>query len=335
MAASQDLSATPILRLGHPQAFGAFLETVGTPTEPLFRRLGLPVFCADPTAFVPLQQGWALFDAAVQLVDPDLGWHVGRFYGDNRLSAGLLRRIEHAPTLYQALKRFVRLVSAEASHLELGILERRDDIVFYTRYTRIKDWPGYATSQAYQLELFLDLIRHYVGPGWVPPEIGFELPTVPAVVEEHFPGSRARPNQKMGYLTVPRPCLHLPARQTERGKRKESDLVLSREFDYVKTLDALIKPHLSEGYPSERLAASLMDTSVRTLARRLAESGTSYQTIIDQLRLRVAKRQLLSPDMRIIDVASAVGFGDPANFCRMFRRVAGLTPRQYRKAARA
>jgi len=276
-----------------------------------------------------------LFDAAAQLVDPAVGWHVGKFYGDNRLSAGLLRRIEHAPTLYQALRRFVRLISAEASHLELGILERPHDIVFYTRYTEIKDWPGYTTSQAYQLEAFLDLIRHYVGPDWVPPEIGFELPTAPAVVEEHFPGSRIRPNQQMGYLTVPRSCLHLQARQLERKKRKKSELVLTEEFNSLETLGALLKPHLSEGYPSEKLAALLMGTSVRTLARRLSENGTSYQAVIDRLRFQVARDRLVNSDSRIIDIASAVGFGDPANFTRMFRRVAGLTPRQFRRAVRA
>ena len=130
---------TPLIRLAHPRAFAAFLREVGTPTDRLFRQVGLPVYCDDPTAFVPLKQAWALFDAAAQLEDPLLGWHVGKFYGDNKLSAGLLQRIEHAPTLYQALKSLVRLISAEASHLELGIRERRDDIVFYTRYSTIKE----------------------------------------------------------------------------------------------------------------------------------------------------------------------------------------------------
>jgi AraC-like DNA-binding protein len=136
----------------------------------------------------------------------------------------------------------------------------------------------------------------------------------------------------MGYLTVPRSCLHMEARD---GRRREDDapLVLTKEFDFVDTLGALLEPHLEEGYPSERLAASLLDTSIRTLARKLSDSGVSYQTVVDRLRFRVAREHLLNPDMRIIDVASAVGFCDPANFTRMFRRIAGLSPRQFRRDA--
>jgi AraC-like DNA-binding protein len=334
MAPLKNESPTPIIRLGHPRAFAAFLRTVGTPTDRLFGELGLPVYCDDPAQFVPLRQAWALFDAAAQRVDPLVGWHVGQFYGDNKLSAGLLKKLENAPTLYQALQRFVHLISAEASHLELGILERPDDIVFFTRYSTIKDWPGYPVSQSYQLEAFVDLIRHYVGPDWVPRELGVEHPTVPAVAAEHFPSSRIRPNRQMGYVTVPRACLHVPARGY-LGEEKDRDrVVLTEGFDFVDTLSALLEPHLLEGYPPQRVAASLMDTSVRTLARRLAAAGISYQTVVDRLRLQVAKEKLLDPDMRITDVANVVGFDDPANFTRMFRRVAGLTPRQYRQIAR-
>ena len=37
----------------------------------------------------------------------------------------------------------------------------------------------------------------------------------------------------------------------------------------------------------------------------------------------------------ISGLVRAVGFRDPGNFTRMFRRVAGLTPRQFRKSIQA
>ncbi len=78
------------IRLAHPQVFASFLEKVGAPTHRLYGPLGLPVYCDDPKALVPLKQGWALFDAAARLEDPFLGWHVGRFYGDSGINRGLL-----------------------------------------------------------------------------------------------------------------------------------------------------------------------------------------------------------------------------------------------------
>ena len=325
-------STTPLIRLGHPQAFAAFLQEIGTPTDRLFRRVGLPVYCDDPTEFVPLRHAWSLFDAAARLEDPQIGWHVGRFYGDKKLSAPFLRKLETAPTLYQALKRLVRMISAEASHLQLGILERRDDILFHTQYSTIKDWPGYEGSQAYQLEVYLDLIRHFVGKHWVPTEIGIETATVAPIVEAHFPGSRIRTNQRVGYIAVPRSCLHMAARNSGSDVASEDTVVLARQFDYVDTLRALLRAYLSDGYPSAQKVASLMGTSVRTLARRLSDHGLTYRALVDEVRLEAAKDLLVDTDARIGDVARSVGFDDPAHFSRMFRRIGGLSPREFRTA---
>lgn len=332
MSASIRTSTTPLIRLAHPQAFAAFLQEIGTPADRLFRRAGLPVYCNDPMAFVPLRQAWSLFDAAAQLEDPQLGWHVGRFYGDRKLSAPFLRKLETAPTLYEALKRLVRMVSAEASHLQLGILERRNDILFHTQYSTIKDWPGYKDSQAYQLEAYLDLIRRFVGRHWVPTEIGIETPTVAPVVKAHFPDSRIRTNQRMGYVAVPRSCLHIAARTDGSDVGSRDSLVLAGKFDYVDTLRALLRAYLSDGYPSAQKVASLMGTSVRTLARRLEDFDLTYRTLVDEVRFDAAKDLLVDTDARISEVARSVGFEDPAHFSRMYRRIAGLSPRDFRKA---
>jgi AraC-like DNA-binding protein len=333
MGTSTRPSTTPLIRLAHPQAFAAFLQEIGTPTERLFRRVGLPVYCDDPMAFVPLRHAWSLFDAAARLEDPQLGWHVGHFYGDRKLSASFLRKLETAPTLYEALKKLVRMISAEASHLQLGILERPNDILFHTHYSTIKDWPGYEGSQAYQLEVYLDLIRHFVGQHWVPTEIGIETATVPPIVEAHFPGSRIQTNQRVGYIAVPRSCLHMAVRNSGCDVGSEDTVVLARQFDYVDTLRALLRAYLSDGYPSAQKVASLMDTSVRTLARRLSEFGLTYRALVDEVRFDAAKDVLLDTDARIGDVARSVGFDDPAHFSRMFRRIGGLSPREFRIVA--
>ena len=141
-------STPPLIRLAHPLAFAAFLDHIGAPSQRHFRRQGLPVYCKSPNAFVPLQRAWSFFHAAAKSEDPMLGWYVGRFVGDHNLNAALLGKLENAPTLYQALKRLIEMVSAEASHVRLGILERRDDALFYTHYPDRKAELGYAVSQA-------------------------------------------------------------------------------------------------------------------------------------------------------------------------------------------
>lgn len=97
---SMKRNAPPIIRFAHPLAFGAYLQHLGAPVDGYFRRQGLPALCKDPNVFVPLKKAWALFDDAGRREDCALGWHVGRYVGDQGLNAGLLKKLESAPTLY-------------------------------------------------------------------------------------------------------------------------------------------------------------------------------------------------------------------------------------------
>lgn len=318
--------------MAHPLAFVAFLRHVGAPAGKYLRLQGLPALCEDPDLFVSLERTWAFFDSASRSVDPMLGWHVGKFAGDRNLNAVLRRKLEQAPTLYRALQELVRLARSEASEVQIGIGERRDDIILHTQYPERKGAPGYSMSQAYKLGVFIDLIRHFAGERWMPDEIGIDLPSVPSITEEHFPGTRILMRQNMAYVSIPRSLLHLAAQRGDSADDACGDPPLASSFDYMDTLRTLLRPYLSEGYPDALLAASLMDTSVRSLARKLSDSGLSYRTMIDELRFTEARELLKDPAIPIIEVAAAVGFDDPSHFARMFRRIGGICPREFRKS---
>lgn len=109
-------------------------------------------------------------------------------------------------------------------------------------------------------------------------------------------------------------------------------LVPTGDLNFADTLSLVLSPYLSQGYPSAGFAASLLDTSVRTLARRLSECGKTYQSLIDETRFNVARELLRGTDAPIGDIAGFIGFNDQANFSRLFHRVGGLSPRDFRKA---
>jgi AraC-like DNA-binding protein len=139
----------------------------------------------------------------------------------------------------------------------------------------------------------------------------------------------------MGYIAVPRACLDQAVRRTDLKTGLADDLDQTNKLDYVDTLRALLKSYLPDGYPSARLAAALMGVSERTLARRLSARGFTYGALVDEVRFTVAKGLLQKPDLKIEDIAIAVGFGDQSNFTRMFHRVGGLSPGEFRTAARS
>jgi AraC-like DNA-binding protein len=316
-------------------AFAALLRELGAPVDRYLRQSGLPVLCDDPSARVPLTRAWSFFETAARREEQMLGWLVGAYIGDRGLATDLKQRIETAPTLLRALQHLARFVRSEVSETKFGILERSNDVLFYNRVPRLRQARGYPVAQAYRLGVTLDLVRHYLGPDWAPTEIGVESQDVPSVLEERYPDSRIRPQQRAGYIAIPKSCLHLSAHTTVASEAGRDAQIKTDTLGYVDTVRAVLRSYLSEGYPSEQFAAELMGTSVRTLTRRLSAEGLTYGKLIDDLRFQVAKQYLENPDMRVMDVAQAIGFSDQGDFTRMFRRVGGFTPKVFRKTVQS
>ncbi|WP_233500748.1 helix-turn-helix domain-containing protein [Paenibacillus antibioticophila] len=56
---------------------------------------------------------------------------------------------------------------------------------------------------------------------------------------------------------------------------------------------------------------------------------------MQNLRVQKAKLLLKSTDMKVFEVAQAVGFNDSNYFTHMFNKIAGLSPKEYRKRTSA
>ena len=330
--------APPLLRIAHVLTFTTYLRKHGAPVDTFLHRSGLPVLCDDPNTYAPLSRIWSFFDIAARHEDPELGWRVGAHVGDKGLNTALLRKLESAPTLLQALRRFSRMARTEATGTDIGIEENRNGILFYTRYAGMVQEPGYHISQSYQLGVILDVIRHFLGRHWMPVEIGIESSCIPVCADEYFPGTRILSSQPAGYIAVPRSCLHRAPRSGETKTGKAEDVLLNLDPDtniaYLNLLQSVLSSYLSEGYISQRVAAELMSTSVRTLTRRLSEFGLTYGMLIDDLRFKVARKKLSNTDQPIYDIAHAVGFKDQGSFTRMFRRIGGVSPKEFRDSAK-
>lgn len=77
----------------------------------------------------------------------------------------------------------------------------------------------------------------------------------------------------------------------------------------------------------ERVAATL-NLSVRTLRRQLAEEGTSFRVVGEEVRMRQAE-EYLAAGLSVQQVSNRVGYGDPSSFIRAFIRRNGDSPRRW------
>lgn len=87
---------------------------------------------------------------------------------------------------------------------------------------------------------------------------------------------------------------------------------------------------LPQGEPKREVVASTLHLSQRTLQRRLQEEGTSFQQLLDDTRRELAEQYLAQPNLTLLEIAYLLGFADPSNFFRAFRRWFDATPGEYR-----
>lgn len=86
------------------------------------------------------------------------------------------------------------------------------------------------------------------------------------------------------------------------------------------------------GYPTIDELASLCGISARHLMRNFKIStGWPIHKYIAQERFNVAKELLLQEDLNTSEVADRLGFRSSAYFATAFRKLAGVTPSDYRK----
>ncbi|MFE0178444.1 AraC family transcriptional regulator [Streptomyces sp. NPDC059002] len=83
---------------------------------------------------------------------------------------------------------------------------------------------------------------------------------------------------------------------------------------------------------SVREGARRLGVSVSYLSEAVKEfTGRTPGELIRQARVREAQRLLLRTELSVRQIAERVGVGDPAYFCRFFRRETGTSPGDFRR----
>lgn len=79
--------------------------------------------------------------------------------------------------------------------------------------------------------------------------------------------------------------------------------------------------------------AALLNTSVRTLQRRLDKLGVQFRVLRDQARFDAAKTLLTCTALPISEIAWRLGYTESASFSSAFKRWSDTSPSDYRTAA--
>lgn len=166
-------------------------------------------------------------------------------------------------------------------------------------------------------------------------EIAFPAP---AYLDRLPVGRMVRFDQPANRLVFARAVLDLPlatadpvATQLARAQC-ERELAAIVDAGLPGRVRAVVVAH-DPGAPSIAEVARALHVSTRTLKRKLADHGTTFSAIVDDVRRQRALLLLDDRTLSIGEIAARLGYSEVANFTRAFRKWTGKTPAAHRTRA--
>ncbi len=132
------------------------------------------------------------------------------------------------------------------------------------------------------------------------------------------------------FVTCNVELLDLLAPQFEEQLREHKE-----EDSFVALVRRAIQDRLTGQRPSMDVISEALHMSPRTLQRRLQESSSSFQRVLDEARHSMARYYLSNSVLELNEAAYLLGFEDPNSFGRAFRNWEGMPPSDWRETHRS
>ncbi|TNF83232.1 MAG: AraC family transcriptional regulator [Acidobacteria bacterium] len=332
----------PLVNIAWIHPFLEILDEVGAPYDQLLEEAGLPSLAVDDaSALVPTAAIYEFVHLATAATGiPDLGLRAGRRLEiETILPSG--ESLWSQPGVFRTLERFIDVCLESSSNVDMWVESRSDrakTVEFFYQGTFGPENRAFPTVEQFMVALMVRLTRLAAGPRWNPDLVNFRAASVPKLATRRLVGNaEVRCGQtKTSILFPARQWVSRVESFPDPGsavwKRHRKSLTRWNEAaDLVGSLRLVLRAYLPDGSPDIGLAAGLTGSSVRTLQRRLAEGGTSYSQLLEELRHDLALYLLRDPDLQASEISRELGYRDPAIFTRAFRRWTGQTPSQYRR----
>jgi len=314
--------------------FIGILDELGASTGSLLRKVQLPSSLeAKSDLYVPLLPAIRFIQTAQGSQDiKDFG-----FLASQRLHFSHLREktralIAHAPTLLVALRHACSEASREDTILSMWIERDDDHVRVCSKLAIANTLQNLEHAQWLQNIFTIYIVRQFIGPDWNPPAIAFEAHYTPSeATQSYLPNVRFLSGQHAAWVSIPIRFLSLPNRSLGSFNPMKIPEDGPSGYDIVDMLKLMLPSYLDEGVPTLAQIAEIAGVSARTLQRKLANVDFVYSDILDAVRFERSSMLLRETNAKIIDIAFASGYSDPAHFTRAFRRISGVSPSQFRE----
>lgn len=108
---------------------------------------------------------------------------------------------------------------------------------------------------------------------------------------------------------------------------------LPRQEEIVEKVRREVAHALRDGEPDIHSVSNRLNTSSRTLQRKLSAAGTNFRKEMGIVRLELANDYLRDQRLKIVDIAILLGYGEHSAFTRAYKEWTGRSPQEVRDEA--
>lgn len=170
-------------------------------------------------------------------------------------------------------------------------------------------------------------------------ELHVPMPKLAFALDDYFSKApRVYWNSKELAIVFPRKLADTPNPYADNNMLHHNLLAVNAELARLDgNIASKIKFILNQSHPHwysiDQVAAAL-SMSGRTLTRKLKKEDVNFQNLLDEAKSELACWYLSKSTLPIVDISQRVGFSDPGNFTRLFKRLHKMTPHEYRRLSR-
>jgi AraC-like DNA-binding protein len=311
------------------------LEELGVPPRDVLRQAGLPSGLFDQEKILlTTDELFALYRGLQACGDPAIGLRLGtenrvERYDPIAIAAVSSRSLRDA---LQRLARYKQLTCPEA----IDLAERSDEALVQFRWLLAQETePPVLVDVCFGF--VVNIARRATG-GLVNPK-RIELPG-PArnadMYAAHF-GCPVRFEVRQNTIVFGRADLDRPFLTHNAdlfatvARQLEAELAQALAAKGIaEQVKGVLKPLLAGRRPGVGDVARELRLSSRTLQRRLADDGVTFQQLMQEARRELARHYLLHSSLELNETAYLLGYGDAHSFFRAFHDWEGSPPGQWR-----
>lgn len=323
----------PLVKLSLLRPFASALRSRGIDPEPVFESVGMSEdLTLDPELSVHVMVVTQFVENAAEMAeDRFLAAHVAASLDLDGWPV-LAEADARATTVGDYLSIFVSTANEIASSAEEYLhLDGTIATLGERRTFEPKIVP--AQNDAFMAVLGCAILRRALRENLDPARVTIVV-SDPRVLPPEFDLMHPVKGDRMGFrLRFPSSWLATPFDHAaaEKGHKPVAD---TDAPEFVRSFRQMLRAHVGKGSLTAARCAELAAMSQQKLKRRLARHRTDISREIDVVQQEYARAALAGTDRSIADIAVSLGFSDPANFARAFRRANDLTPTQFRNSER-